>query len=91
MTYQEILNNRTENEKLLIDYFNKVNVPVNRLEKVEVFNGRNNKCEALRLICSNEEEFNSHKSSFHFATNNGGDFFTYRHLALTITIKDGWN
>ena len=91
MRHQEILNTMLENETLLMDYFKKVNVPVDRLQKVEVFNGRNCKCSALTLRCNNEQEFNNHKLAFYYANKKGGDSFQYSKMNLTITIKDGWN
>jgi hypothetical protein len=91
MRHQEILDTMLQNETLLMDYFKKVNVPTDRLQKVEVFNGRNCKCSALTLRCKNEQEFNSHKSAFYFANQKGGDYFTYSNNNLTITIKDNWN
>lgn len=93
MTYQDVLNTRLKNELLLMDYFKKVNVPTDRLQKVEVLNGRNCKCSALRLVCNNEDEFNYHRTAFYGAYRNGGEFFQYdaRRFELTSTINDGWN
>ncbi len=87
------MNNRLKNQNLLIDYFNKVNVPTDRLQEVEVYNGRNNRVPALRLICKDEQEFKYHSSAFYYADKKGGEFFQYdeRVLKLVITIKDGWN
>ncbi len=91
MKNQEILNTMLENETLLMNYFKKVNVPIDRLQKVEVFNVRNCKCSALTLRCDNEQEFNYHKLAFYYADKKGGDSFQYSNRNLTITIKDGWN
>jgi len=93
MTHEQILNNRLQNENLLLDYFKRVNVPVERLQKVEVCNGRNNLCSAFKLICKDDQEYNYHKSSFYYATDKGGDFFQNdpRFFVLVITIKDGWH
>lgn len=93
MTHQELENSRKKNESLLMDFFQKVNVPVNRAQKIQTINGRNCKCMAIQLICESREEFMYHKNSFAFAVKKGGDFFQYneRILKLVITIKDGWN
>lgn len=92
MTTQQVLDTMLKNETLLMDYFKKVNVPTDRLQKVEVFNFRNRKCSALTLRCNNEQEFNSYKLAFYYARQKGGDYFTYsNNKYLTITIEDGWN
>ena len=93
MTHNQILVNRKANESLLMDYFSKVNVPTERLQKVQVYNGRNNLVPALQLTCKDIQEFDYHKSSFFFADKKGGDFCQYdaRFFKLVITIKDEWN
>lgn len=93
MTGDEILKIRQENEAKLLDYFTKVNIPTDRLQKVEIYNGRNNRVPALQLICKDEQEFNYHQTAFFYADSKGGDFFqcNFSLNILRITIKDGWN
>ena len=93
MTYQEIIDRRNKSKQMLINYFTRQGVELSKIHQVEIFNGRNRKCEAFQILCNNEEEFKKYKQIFFYGANKekGGEFFIYKGKMLYVTIYDGWN
>lgn len=96
MTHEQILEKRAESKIKLIEYLEKCGISKERFHFTFICNGRNNLCEAIMVLCNEDEKDRKDIRQIFWSASNcrqksGGEFHIMIGNRHYITIHDGWN